>query len=137
MTLKKTDRVYFISRAIDDQLRIYLNQGLFQEAIVLLENKISSEGIENNILYLRQQAEIYLLVDTKKALTTIELVNLEVPPDHFIKPSIEKLAEAFRLITSDNPVQGYQLLFEEDLLISDKVFTNLHEKLVIEYPGEF
>ena len=86
---------------------------------MLLENKFSSEGIRIIIThYLIQQAKIYLLVYTKKALTTIELVKVEVPTDHWMKPSIDELADAIRLINSDNPVKGYQLLFEKDLMNS-------------------
>ena len=124
-------------RANFELLNLYLEQNLFEEALTQLDILNSNEEIGNRTNTLNQQAEIYLLVDSEKALTTIELAKVEVPTDHWMNPIIGELAEAFRLINSDNPVQGYQLLFEEDLLISDKSSTNLHKKLVIEYPGEF
>ncbi len=57
---KENGYIFDRSQAIDNQLRIYLNQSLFQEANPLIENKISSEGIENNIHYLIEQAKVYL-----------------------------------------------------------------------------
>ncbi|QUW20256.1 collagenase [Sporosarcina sp. Marseille-Q4063] len=126
-----------VSRANYELLNLYLEQNLFEKALTQLDILNSNEENGNKTITLKQQAEIYLLVDSKKALTTIKLAKVEVPTDHWLNPIIDELAEAFRLINSDNPVEGYRLLFEEDLLISDKVLTNLHEKLVIEYPGEF
>jgi hypothetical protein len=126
-----------VLRANYELLDLYLEQNLFEEALTQLDILNSNEENGNKTSTLKQQAEIYLLVDTEKALTTIELAKVEVPTDHWMNPIIDELAEAFRLINSDNPVQGYRLLFEEDLFISDKVLHNLHEKLVTEYPEDF
>lgn len=118
-------------------LTLFLQQDLFGEAIAQLEDLIMNENYGFKTTDLIQLAAIYLLVDIEKSLPTIELAKDEVPADHFIEPRMEEFVEAYRLINSDDPVPGYKLLFDNELIFSEKVRNDLHDKLVLEYPGEF
>ena len=69
------------------------------------------KGLRITRHYLIQQAKIYLLVDTKKALTTIEIVKVEVPTDHLIKPTIDELAEAYSINKLGQPSQRLSSTF--------------------------
>ena len=118
-------------------LDLYLQQDLFEEAIAQLEDLIMNENYGYKTTDLIQLAAIYLLVDIEKALPTIELAKDEMPAGHFIESRMEEYVEAYRLINSDNPVAGYHILFDNELILPEKVRNDLHEKLVLEYPGEF
>lgn len=137
LEIKENGFDHDISLANRQLLNIFLQQDLFDEAITQLEDLIINENYGLKTTDLIQLAAIYLLVDIEKALPTIELAKDEVPDDHWIEPRMEEYVEAYRLINSDTPVVGYRILFDNELLLPEKVRNDLHEKLVLEYPGEF
>lgn len=126
-----------IERANHDLLTIYLSQHLFEEAILLWEKFITNAEYGNRTIDLARLAELYLLIDSEKAVSYIEMAKDEVPNDHWIGTRLDQLTESYRLINSDNPIVGYNQIFENDIFFFEEVRTNLHERLVQEFPGKF
>jgi hypothetical protein len=116
---------------------IYIDQGLYEEATIQLEDKIVRDDDWSKISDLVLLAETYLLVDTQKSLDTIKIVKDEVSDNHFIAQNINQFVEAYQKINSDNALAGYKMLFDEELIRNKKLEEDLYEKLLIEYPGQF
>ncbi len=135
--IKKTGYDRDASIASRQLLNLFIEQELFIDAIAQLEELVINEDYGFKTTDLIQLATIYLLVDTEKALATIELAKDEVPANHWIEPKIDEYIEAYRLINSDTPILGYRLLFDKELILPVKLRNNLYRKLVVEYPDEF
>ncbi|PUB08213.1 hypothetical protein [Paenisporosarcina sp. OV554] len=136
--IKENGLKYDIEMADEHLKTIYMDQGLYEKAISLIEIKISRDdnGFRTNDLL--ALSESYLLVgNSKKALVSIETARDEMSAEHFFAQRIDKFVEAYQKINSDKSLAGYKMLFEEELFINKMVQKDLNEKLLLDYPGEF
>jgi hypothetical protein len=136
--IKENGLKYDVEMADEHLKTIYLDQGLYEKAISLIEIKISRDdnGFRTNDLL--ALSESYLLDrNSEKALVSIETARDEMSANHFFTQRIDKFVEAYQKINSDNSLAGYKMLFEEELFINKKVQKDLNEKLLLDYPGEF
>ncbi|WP_192797333.1 peptidase MA family metallohydrolase [Psychrobacillus glaciei] len=119
-------------------VQIYLEQGLYENAINLLNIEIQDKENRMYLANIMQLAEIYLLFDTEKALKYSDVVEVEAKksPGYNIDSAVN-FAEALRLINSNNPVPGYKLLLEEHQIFNEPILNELRKKLKEEYPEQF
>ncbi|WP_391201349.1 peptidase MA family metallohydrolase [Psychrobacillus sp. L4] len=119
-------------------VQIYLEHGLYENAIKLLNIEIQDKENQVYLANVMQLAEIFLLYDTEKALKYSEIVEVEAKkaPVYNIDRAVN-FAEALRLINSGFPVPGYKILLEEEQIFNAPIRNKLLKKLKEEYPGEF
>ncbi|PPA71701.1 hypothetical protein [Jeotgalibacillus proteolyticus] len=115
----------------------YLEQERYADAISLLEDKISNESYRfkrEDLLFL---AEISLLFDPEKSLVYAQSAIEETIFGYGVYAEYDdQVLEAYSIINSENPLEGYRILLQENLLYNDNVLTKLSEKLAEEFPEE-
>ncbi|WP_033542256.1 hypothetical protein [Planococcus sp. CAU13] len=115
---------------------IYLMQEKFDEAIQLLEERLETGDEESRVDDLMTLAEIYLLVDPEMSLELIEEADALAPEeeDSEFGYYMEAYLEAYELINSSTPYEGYMILLDEELLYYDAVIEKVNEIVEEEDP---
>lgn len=104
---------------------VKLEQGLYEEALVHLEKAIAESDQWEQTDILLAMAEVYLVIDTGKALEHFDLAEAAMPEDHYRSYELELLAEAYEKAASKQPDEGFKMLVEEDLIMD----WNIREKV--------
>ncbi|MGI2329138.1 hypothetical protein [Planococcus sp. YIM B11945] len=115
------------------QTDLYLMQGQFDEAIDFMENQLENGDAENRIDDLMTLAEIYVLIDPEKSLELIQLAEEESSKAEELY-DLEAYLEAYELISSSSPYEGYMLLLDEELVYNETIIKKLTEKVEKELP---
>lgn len=130
-----------VDHAEDLNIQIYVEQGLYEKVIKMIEVKITKEnyGLKtNNLLTF---SESYLIIgDTVKAFEMIKEVEKEVNKrklSHRYKGKIDSALDAYAQINSSKPLPGYKKLIEEELITNEPIEKDLLKQLKVKYPNEF
>ncbi|PSL41569.1 hypothetical protein B0H99_102253 [Planomicrobium soli] len=115
------------------QTDLYLMQGKFDEAIDFMENRLENEDSEYRIDDLTTLAEIYVLVNPEKSLDLIQIAEKESLEGEEMY-DLEAYLEAYELISSPSPYEGYMILLDEELLYNETIIEKLREKVEKEFP---
>ena len=139
--IKEIGNKYDIDYAEYLNVQILLEQGLYTKIIEFIESRNATEDYgfkTNNLLTL---AESYLVIgNNEKALEAINKVSNELHERktiHLYSKKIDSAIDAYEKINSSNPLAGYRKLFEEDLIVNQRIKTDLLKKLKAKYPNEF
>ena len=118
---------------------VYLEQGQYEKTIASLEEKISKGEEEFQIDDLLLLAEVQLIIDPAKSLEHVKTAKAlnDESGGYYDPVEIGMLEEAYQKINSAHPLDGYQMMFEQELLWNPFVLEDLDKKLAKEYPGEF
>lgn len=115
---------------------LYLMQDKFDEAIEGFEKRLEeNDDPESRLDDLTSLAEIYVLVDPEKSLELIEEAENLADEDGadmefgFTYYDLEAYREAYELINSQTPLEGYEILLDEELLYYDAVIEKVTEKV--------
>lgn len=122
------------------ETNIYLMQDRFDEAIQSIEVRLENGDPDSHADDLTSLAEIYLLVNPEKSLELIQdaqiLINdssSDADPG-FSAYNLEAYAEAYGLINSSAPLEGYMILLDEELLYYDAVIEKVNDIVEEEKP---
>ncbi|WP_422122525.1 hypothetical protein DHX103_12040 [Planococcus sp. X10-3] len=119
------------------QTDLFLMQDQFEEAILFMEDRLETSDPAYRIDDLTTLAELYLLVDSEKSLELIQEAELLVDEDvamDFTYYNLEAYLEAYGLINSDSPFEGYMILLDEDLLYNEIIIDRVTEKVENDFP---
>lgn len=112
---------------------IYLMENRFDDAIRLIEGRLETGDADSRVDDLTSLAEIYLLVDPAKSLALIRDAQIVVDDSSedldmgFTFYDLEAYGEAYELINSSSPLEGYMILLDEELLYYDAVIEKVTE----------
>ncbi|WKA59886.1 hypothetical protein QWY16_07185 [Planococcus shenhongbingii] len=117
---------------------LYLEQGFYGKAIVSLEKKIKNDNEEFKIDDLLL-AEIQLLVNPQKSLVHAKEAQVlnDSQGDYYDPAELELLIEAYQKVNDSNPVGGYKMLMDQELVWNPLVVEELNNRLKKQYAGEF
>lgn len=119
------------------QTDLYLLQGQFDEAINFMEDRIENGDPEYRIDDLTTLAELYVLIDPEKSLELIKEADdaMQENEDMYVAYyDLEGYLEAYELINSDAPLDGYMILLDEELLYNITIIEKVEEKVEKEFP---
>ncbi len=139
-SIKEIGNEWDIDLAEDLTIQIYVEQGLYENVIKLIEVKnTKNDGYKtNNLLTL---TESYLVLGhTEKAEESIKKAEESILQSSLTHRYIEKIDSAiaaYAQINSNNPVPGYKMLIEEDLITNDYIEKDLLKQLNAKYTNEF
>ncbi|WP_394190734.1 collagenase [Paenisporosarcina quisquiliarum] len=130
---------------IDDaeylMVQIYLEQGLYEDVIDLVEVKIMKGNYGSKTNDLLTLTESYLVLgNIVKAFETIKEVEIDLNERktiHRYKGEIDSALAAYAQINSNNPMPGYKKLIEEELITNEYIEKDLLKQLNAKYPNEF
>lgn len=108
---------------------IKMEQGLYEEALAVLEAAIPGSNQWEQTDILLALAEIYLMVDAGKALEYFEMAEAAMPEDYYRSYEMELLAEAYEKVDSAQEDEGYKMLVEEELIMDWSIFQKIENKL--------
>lgn len=121
--------------------QIYVEQGLYEDVIDLIEVKIMKENYGSKTNDLLTLTESYLVLgNIVKAFETIKEVEVDLnerKTSHRYKGKIDSALAAYAQLSSNNPVPGYKKLIEEELITNDYIEKDLLKQLNAKYPNEF
>ncbi|GKW47329.1 lipopolysaccharide assembly protein LapB [Planococcus sp. NCCP-2050] len=115
------------------QTDLYLMQDQFDEAIAFMENRLETSGPKHRIDDLMTLAEFYMLMDPEKSLALIQQAD-EESVDEAYTYELEAYLEAYELIDSPSPQEGYLILLDEELIYNETINKKLAEKVENEFP---
>ncbi|MGK7379133.1 tetratricopeptide repeat protein [Planococcus sp. 1R117A] len=115
------------------QTDLYLMQGQFNEAIKFMERHLENGDPEYRIDDLTTLAEIYVLINPEKSLELIKTAAEESSEDEDMY-DLEAYLEAYELISSSSPYEGYMILLDEELIYNETIIKQLTEKVEKEFP---
>lgn len=119
---------------------LYLMQDRFGEAIELMEERIEGGDPDSRVDDLTSLAEIYLFSDPEKSLQLIQDAQIFVDDNEdeldmsFTYYDLEAYLEAYELINSETPLEGYKILLDEQLLYYETVIERVTEIVENELP---
>lgn len=120
------------------QTDLYLMQEQFEEASRFMEERLETGDPEYLIDDLTTLAEIYLLIDPEKSLDLIQQAEAAVEQDedemYFSYYDLEGYLEAYELINSNAPREGYMILLDEELLYNETIIEKVTEKVETDFP---
>ncbi|HSJ36865.1 MAG TPA: hypothetical protein VK945_01480 [Planococcus sp. (in: firmicutes)] len=119
------------------QTDLYLMQDQFDRAIRFMEGRLENGDPDYRIDDLTTLAELYVLIDPEKSLAFIKEADAEMQEDEdvdFAYYDLEAYLEAYELINSDSPLEGYMILLDEDLLYNETIIEKVTEKVETEFP---
>ncbi|MFD1032350.1 gluzincin family metallopeptidase [Metaplanococcus flavidus] len=114
------------------QTNLFLMQEQFEEAILFMENRLETGDPAYRIDDLTNLAELYLLVDSEKSLELIQEVEILLDENlsmDFAYYDLEVYLEAYELVNSDSPLEGYTILLDENLLYNEPIIERVKEKI--------
>ncbi|MGK7378000.1 hypothetical protein ACSFXN_09155 [Planococcus sp. 1R117A] len=131
--------IYDVDEAHWIRTDLYLEQGFYRKAIVSLEKKIKNDNEEFKIDDLLLLAEIQLLANPQKSLVHAKEAQVlnDSQGDYYDPAELELLIEAYQKINDSNPVGGYKLLMDQELVWNPLVVEELNNRLKKQYAGEF
>lgn len=139
--IKETGNENDIDHAKYLMVQIYVEQGLYEKVINLIEVEKTKGNVgykTNNLLTL---SESYLVIgNVVKAFETIKEVEVDLNERktiHRYKGEIDSALDAYAQINSNNPVAGYKKLIEEELITNEYIEKDLLKQLNAKYPNEF
>lgn len=136
--IKKTGDEYNIDEAYWIMTDNYLAQGLYENALELMEEKIALGDEQFLIDDLRLMAEIHLLSNPEKSLELASKAEQEAQKageaDFY---EFDALIPALQKINSPNATIGYKILIREELIYNGYVLEALESKLNKEFPEQF
>ncbi len=111
---------------------VYIKQHKFAEAIDRIQKNMraDSEPAQSNLLLL---SELFLLENPQLALEYAEKAEKLASKKGVPGGHSQKFATALQKINSDDPLEGYVMLFSEDLLSYDEVQDQLYAKVAAAY----
>lgn len=117
------------------QTDLYLLQDQFDNAIHFLEGRLKEGDPFTRVDDLMTLAEIYVLVDPAKSLELIQEADAAADEEANIGYyDMEPYLEAYELIDSSSPLEGYMILLDEDLLYSETIIEKVTEKVETDFP---
>ncbi|MGI2326345.1 hypothetical protein [Planococcus sp. YIM B11945] len=116
---------------------LYVAQGLYGELAALLEKKVEQGDSWSKVGDLIQLGEVYLLIDPSQALEFVKQAHEEKAAGDIVAYDTRKLIAIYEKIASEQALEGYKQLFEEELIFHEFIRNELHEKLKNEYPEAF
>lgn len=122
-------------------VQIYVEQGLYEDVIDLVEVNIMKGNYGSKTNDLLTLTESYLVLgNLVKAFETIKEVEIDLnkrETSHRYKGKIDSALAAYAQINSNNPVPGYKKLIEEELITNEYIEKDLLKQLNAKYPNEF
>lgn len=115
------------------QTDLYLMQDQFDEAIAFMENRLETSGPKHRIDDLMTLAEFYMLMDPEKSLALIQQAD-EESVDEAYTYELEAYLEAYELINSPSPQEGYLILLDEELIYNETINKKVADKVENEFP---
>lgn len=119
------------------QTDVFLLQDQFDEAILFMEERLENGDPDYRIDDLTTLAELYILTDPAKSLELIEEADAVMQEDEDMDMGyydLDGYLEAYELITSASPYEGYMILLDEDLLYNETIIEKVEEKVATEFP---
>lgn len=119
------------------QTDLYLMQDQFDEAIAFMQDRLENGNSDYRLDDLMTLAEIYLLVDPEVSLELVreaDVVAMEDENMEFGYYDMEAYLEAYELINSSSPYEGYMILLEEELIYNETIIEKIDEKVAEEFP---
>lgn len=116
---------------------LYLMQGQFDEAIRFMEERLENGDPSYLIDDLTTLAELNVLIDPQKSLELIQEADAAVQKDEnmdFSYYDLEGYLEAYELINSGSPLEGYMILLDEELLYNETIIEKVEEKVETDFP---
>lgn len=118
---------------------LYLMQDRFVEAIRLIEERMDDGDSDSRVDDLTSLAELYLLSDPEKSLQLTQDAQILADEDEndfmgYTFYDFEAYLEAYELINSPSPLEGYMILLDEELLYYDTVIERVTEIVENEFP---
>lgn len=115
------------------QTDLYLMQDQFDEAIAFMENRLETSSPKHRIDDLMTLAEFYMLMDPEKSLALIQQAD-EESVDEAYTYELEAYLEAYELINSPSPQEGYLILLDEELIYNETINKKVADKVENEFP---
>lgn len=115
------------------QTDLFLIQGQFDKAIAFMENRLETGDPEDRIDDLMTLAELYVLIDPEKSLELIQQADEESADGEYMY-ELDAYLEAYELIDSPSPQEGYLILLDEELIYNETINKKLAEKVENEFP---
>ncbi|CEG23806.1 hypothetical protein BN1080_02812 [Planococcus massiliensis] len=116
------------------QTDLYLMQDQLDEAIAFMEKRLETSGPQYRTDDLMTLAEFYVLTDPEKSLELIEQADEEAIDDSYAY-ELEAYLEAYGLINSPSPQEGYEILLDEELIYNETILEEVTEKMENEFPA--
>lgn len=116
---------------------LYLLQGQFDEAIRFMEKRLENDNSSYLIDDLTTLAELNVLIDPQKSLELIQEADAALQKDenlNFSYYDLEGYLEAYELINSALPLEGYMILLDEELLYNQTIIEKVEEKVETDFP---
>ncbi|WP_066175806.1 hypothetical protein [Bacillus marinisedimentorum] len=123
------------SKASESLIHVYIKQQKFNDAIDRLQKNMTDDSApdQSDMLLL---SELLLLENPQLALEYAEKAERQANKRSSSGGHFEKFANALRKINSDDPLEGYIMLFSEDLLGYDEIKNPIYEKVKSSYSGD-
>ncbi|WP_282020259.1 hypothetical protein [Planomicrobium okeanokoites] len=119
------------------QIDLYLLQDQLDEAITFMEDRLENGNPDYRLDDLITLAEIYLLVDPAVSLELVreaDAISLEDEDMEFGYFDTAAYLEAYELINSSSPYEGYMILLDEELLYYETIIEKVEDKVAEEFP---
>lgn len=119
------------------QTDVFLLQDQLDEAILFMEERLEKGDPDYLIDDLTTLAELYVLTDPAKSLELIEEADAVVQEDEEMDMAyydLDGYLEAYELISSASPYEGYMILLEEELLYNETIIEKVEEKVATDFP---
>ncbi|TAA73120.1 hypothetical protein [Planococcus salinarum] len=119
------------------QTDVLLMQDQFDEAIVFMEERLEKGDPEYRIDDLTTLAELYVLIEPAKSLELIVEADALLQDDedlYIVYYDLDGYLEAYELINSSSPYEGYMILLEEELLYNETIIEQVEEKVENDFP---
>lgn len=116
---------------------LYLMQDQIDEAITFMENRLENGNPDYRLDDLMTLAEIYLLVDPAVSLELIKEADILALEDEYMEfgyYDMKAYLEAYELLNSPSPYEGYMILLEEELIYNETIIEKVEELVSEEFP---